>query len=77
MRRNLGEKLLESLRSVLPITVIVLVFSISLTPLGTGVMTLFVFGALMLIGGIGLFTLRRSRTSGFWPIRSLPSPTSC
>ena len=57
MRRNLGEKLLESLRSVLPITVIVLVFSISLTPLGTGVMTLFVFGALMLIGGIGLFTL--------------------
>lgn len=57
MYRNLRDKWLESLQSVLPITVIVLLFSISLTPLSTGVLTLFVFGALMLIAGIGLFTL--------------------
>ena len=57
MDRSLREKQLEALRSVVPITLIVLVFSISLTPLGTGVMTLFVFGSMMLIVGIGLFTL--------------------
>ncbi|MBO4889261.1 MAG: DUF1538 domain-containing protein [Firmicutes bacterium] len=57
MRNSLREKLLESLSSVLPITVIIIVFSISLTPLGTGIMTLFVFGSMMLIAGIGLFTL--------------------
>lgn len=57
MRKGLREKLLESLRSVLPITALVLFLSVSLAPLGTGVLTLFVFGALQLILGIGLFTL--------------------
>ena len=37
MYRNLRDKWLESLQSVLPITVIVLLFSISLTPLSTAV----------------------------------------
>lgn len=43
--------------SVLPITVIVLLLSITVAPLDTGAMTLFLFGAVMLIFGMGLFTL--------------------
>ena len=59
MRINpqLLEKIKESLSSVLPITAIVLVLSISVAPLTPGTMVLFLFGALMLIFGIGIFTL--------------------
>ena len=51
------EKIKESLASVLPITAIVLFLSISVAPLTPGAMVLFLFGALLLIGGIGIFTL--------------------
>ncbi len=51
------EKVYESVASVLPITVIVLVLSISIAPLTPGTWTLFFFGALMLILGMGFFTL--------------------
>jgi len=51
------EKIKESLSSVLPITAIVLVLSISIAPLTSGALVLFLFGALLLIVGIGVFTL--------------------
>ncbi len=47
----------ESITAVLPITVIVLLLSISIAPLTPGTWTLFFFGALSLIFGMGLFTL--------------------
>ena len=53
----LKEKILESLSSVLPITLIVLVVSVTIAPLTTGVFMLFLFGAVMLVCGMGLFTL--------------------
>ena len=59
MRQNelLMDKVYESVASVLPITVIVLALSISIAPLTPGTWTLFFFGALMLIFGMGFFTL--------------------
>lgn len=59
MRHNelLREKVFESIASVLPITVIVLVLSITVAPLTPGILTLFFFGALLLIMGMGFFTL--------------------
>ena len=50
-------KIFESLASVLPLTAIVLLLSITLMPLASGALVLFLFGALMLILGMGLFTL--------------------
>ncbi len=47
----------ESLQSVLPITAIVLLLSITLSPLDPGVLTLFIFSTLALIFGMSLFTL--------------------
>ena len=59
MRINpqLMEKIKESLSSVLPITAIVLLLSVTIAPLTPGAIVLFLFGALLLIGGIGVFTL--------------------
>lgn len=51
------EKVYESVAAVLPITAIVLALSISIAPLTAGTWTLFFFGALMLILGMGFFTL--------------------
>lgn len=51
------EKVYESVSSVLPITLIVLILSISIAPLTPGILTLFLFGALLLILGMGFFTL--------------------
>lgn len=47
----------ESLRSVLPIFVIVLALSISLAPMQSGVLVMFMFGTLLLIMGMSLFTI--------------------
>ncbi len=59
MRHNelLREKVYESIASVLPITIIVLLLSITVAPLTPGILTLFFFGALLLIIGMGFFTL--------------------
>lgn len=59
MRHNklIQEKVQESLSSVLPITAIVLIISITVAPLTIGTMMLFLFGAILLILGMGLFTL--------------------
>jgi len=51
------EKINESLASVLPISGVVLLLSMSIAPLSSGTMVMFLFGALMLIFGMGLFTV--------------------
>lgn len=57
VRGMLKEKVYESVVSVLPITIIVLLLSITIAPLSPGALVLFLFGALMLILGMGFFTL--------------------
>ncbi|NYB75430.1 DUF1538 domain-containing protein [Sedimentibacter hydroxybenzoicus DSM 7310] len=54
---NLIEKIKESLSSVLPITIIVVILHFVLTPMPTGLFMLFLTGAILLIVGMGLFTL--------------------
>nr|WP_294681053.1 DUF1538 domain-containing protein [uncultured Anaerotignum sp.] len=51
------EKIMESLASVLPLTAIVLFLSITLLPLSSGALVLFLFGAGLLIIGMGFFTM--------------------
>ena len=57
MNSKLKEKTQESLAAVLPITIIVLFLSVFVVPLETGIVALFLFGAMMLIVGMGLFSL--------------------
>ena len=57
MNPQLLEKIRESLASVLPITAIVLLLSVSLVALTPGALVLFLFGSLLLIVGLGIFTL--------------------
>ncbi len=54
---RLKAQIVDSLRSVLPITAIVLLLGFTLVPIQMGTLGLFVIGALMLIVGMGLFTL--------------------
>lgn len=54
---HLREKLFESVSSVVPIFAIVLVLSVTVSPLNSGVLVLFLFGAVFLIFGMALFTL--------------------
>ena len=51
--RALIEKTNESLSSVIPITAIVLLLSISIAPLTPGALILFLFGAVLLVAGLG------------------------
>ena len=53
----LREKMAESLSAVLPITAIVLLLSITIAPVSSGVLVLFLFGSLLLIFGMSLFTM--------------------
>lgn len=57
INKKLKEKLSEALTSVLPITAIVLILSVTFVPLEPGPVVLFLFGALLLIFGMSLFTL--------------------
>lgn len=57
LNKKLVEKTQESMASVLPITAIVLLLSITIAPLDPGTLVLFLFGAILLVGGMGLFTL--------------------
>lgn len=50
------DKLKESLKSVLPIALIVLTLSVTLVPISTGDMFLFLVGVLCLVLGMSLFT---------------------
>ena len=57
MKKKLAEKIREALSSVLPITAIVLLLSFTLAPLPVGTMMMFLMGAVMLIMGMGFFSL--------------------
>ena len=53
----LREKISESISSVLPIAVIVALMCLSFVPVTTDLMLAFLLGTIMLIVGMGLFTL--------------------
>lgn len=53
----LKEKVFESIASVIPITAIVLFLSMTIAPMETGALVLFLFGAFLLVLGMGFFTL--------------------
>ncbi|MFV0364417.1 MAG: DUF1538 domain-containing protein [Suipraeoptans sp.] len=57
MRKLLRDKSKEAITSVMPIILIVIVLSITIIPIDAGVMILFLFGAMLLIVGMSLFTL--------------------
>lgn len=57
MKKKLAETTREALSSVLPITVIVLLLSVFISPMPVGTLGLFLFGAVLLIVGMGLFTM--------------------
>lgn len=53
----LGPKIAESVSSVLPVTAIVLLLMLTIAPVSTDMMLVFLIGAVLLIFGMGLFTL--------------------
>ncbi len=57
LNRQFSEKLQESMASVLPITAIVFLLSVTIAPLEPGTLVLFLFGAVLLVIGMGFFTL--------------------
>jgi len=57
LRKKLADKIRESLASVVPITLIVLLLTFCLCPVELGTLSLFFVGAVALIFGMGLFTL--------------------
>ncbi|MDR1363922.1 MAG: DUF1538 domain-containing protein [Spirochaetaceae bacterium] len=57
MNKILYDKITEAFSSVLPITLIVLIASVALTPLPAGTILMFLMGAALLVIGMGLFTL--------------------
>lgn len=57
MNKILKEKLIEALTSVLPITLIVLLLSVTIAPMPIGTMAMFLFGAVMLVIGMAFFQL--------------------
>lgn len=57
MNKNFLMKLKESLTSVLPITLIVLLLNFTIVPMPFGTVMMFIIGSLLLIIGMGLFTL--------------------
>lgn len=58
--RVFSGSLKESLQSVLPICAIVLILTVSLTPIMPGVMVMFLFGSLLIIAGMSIFTIGSS-----------------
>ena len=56
-RTVLREKVKEAIASVLPITAIVLILCFTISPVPTEVLLAFLVGAVLLIIGMGLFTL--------------------
>ena len=57
MNKNLAVKIRESLSSVLPIALLVLLLHFTIAPLPKYTLILFCFGTVLLIFGMGLFTL--------------------
>lgn len=57
LNQKLKEKIMESLSSVVPVTAIVLILGVTLTPMPLDSLMLFLTGAAFLIIGMGFFTL--------------------
>ncbi|MCL2006895.1 MAG: DUF1538 domain-containing protein [Treponema sp.] len=57
MNKKLKEKMMEAFTSVLPVTIIVLIVGVVLTPMPSGTVLMFLVGATLLIIGMGFFTL--------------------
>ncbi len=57
MKSNLIEKIKESLGSVLPVTAVVFLLMVSIVPISGELFFMFFVGTVMLVLGIGLFTL--------------------
>jgi len=57
MNKVLKDKIMEAFFSVLPITLIVLIISVVITPMPSGTVLMFLAGAVLLIVGMGFFTL--------------------
>lgn len=57
MNKKLKEKTKEAFSSVLPITLIVLLLSVIVVPMEVGVISMFLVGAVLLIVGMGFFSL--------------------
>ncbi len=57
MTQKLKDKIIESLTAVIPVTAIVLLLCVTITPMPLSPFLLFLFGAVLLIVGMGLFTL--------------------
>lgn len=57
MQKNLMEKIRESLGSVLPVAAIVFLLMLSIVPVSGEMFFMFFIGTIMLVVGIGLFTL--------------------
>ena len=56
MRKQIRQMTKEALSAVLPITIIVLLLSVVVSPMPVGTLMLFLFGAVLLVVGMGLFT---------------------
>ena len=56
-RTILIEKIKESLSSVLPVTAIVFLLLITVAPVSASILISFIIGTVLLIVGMGLFTL--------------------
>lgn len=61
MTKALKDKIIESLTSILPIALIVLVLSVAFVPLEAGTFVLFLVGVFLLIVGLGCFMLGADR----------------
>lgn len=57
MMNNLTKVFKEAIQSVLPIFAIVLLLSVTVAPMESGVLVMFLFGTLLLIVGMGFFTI--------------------
>lgn len=57
LNKKLIEKIKESFTSVIPVTLIVLALSVTITPVPLATLSLFLVGAALLIAGMGFFTL--------------------
>ncbi len=57
LKNKLLEKLQEALAAVLPIVVLMLILSLTVAPIPSGVMLSFLLGALMLVGGMMFFSV--------------------
>lgn len=60
--KQIRKKALESLRSILPVSAIVILLTTFLVPIHNGVMTLFLFGTLFLILGMAFFNIGAEMT---------------